>query len=168
MTEVYHGISLNDLKNLLKREVKEITIRDLYDLSFYFLEEQKYLPGEYKKEYGETVLDVMIHRFTSLKNDKRSYDGTLCDNDVENVNELLKYNNNVITYILNIIVIYSTYFLKEPVHPPGTAFPGHVSIYYDGKDYFCPIKKNHINNEKSVCKYCIAKILEESKENVKN
>ena len=103
----------------------------------------------------------MIRRFTSLKNDKKTYEGILSDDDVEKINELLKYKDNIITYTLNIIVIYATYFLKEPVHTAGTAFPGHVSIYCDGNNYFCPVKKNHINNEKSVCKYCIAKIPKE-------
>ena len=69
--------------------------------------------------------------------------------------------DNVITYLLNIIVIYATYYLKEPVHLPGTAFPGSVSIYCDGRDYFCPIKKYHMNSVKSVCKYCIANTIKE-------
>ncbi len=161
MTEVYPGISLNDLKLLLKHEVKEITLEDLYYLSFRFNEEKKYLPREYKKRYTETVLDVMIKRFTSLKNNTESYDGILSDEDVAKINKLLKNDNNSVTYMLNIMVIYATYFLREPVHLPGTAFPGSVSIYCDGNDYFCPIKKNHINNEKAVCKYCIAQTVKE-------
>lgn len=156
MAEVYKGISLNELMILLKQEVKEITLEDLYYLSFYFNEERKYLPREYKKEYTESVLNVMMNRFTSLKNDNEKYDGTLSDKDVEKINELLKDSDNIITYLLNIIVIYATYYLKEPVHLPGTAFPGRVSIYYDGNNYFCPVKKYHVNSTKSVCKYCIA------------
>ena len=161
MAEVYQGITLNELIILLKQEVKEITLEDLYYLSFYFNEERKYLPREYKKEYTESVLNVMMNRFTSLKNDDEQYHGTLSNKDVENINELLKNNDNIITYLLNIIVIYATYYLKEPVHLPGTAFPGSVSIYCDGRDYFCPIKKYHMNSVKSVCKYCIANTIKE-------
>lgn len=161
MTEVYKSICLNDLKILLKQEVKEITLEDLYDLSFHFNEEKRYLPREYKKKYTESVLNVMIKRFTTLKNDKKSYDGNLKKEDVKKINKLLQNNNSLINHLLNIIVIYTTYFLKEPIHLPGTAFPGNVSTFCDGKNYYCPIKKYHITNEKSICKYCIAKIVKE-------
>ena len=36
MVEVYSGINVNDLKNILKDEIKEITLKDLYDLSLFF------------------------------------------------------------------------------------------------------------------------------------
>lgn len=160
MTEVYQDISLNELMIVLKQEVKEITLEDLYDLSFYFDSEKRYLPNEYKKKYTESVLNVMINRFISLKNDKKMYKGVLTENDVSKINELLR-EDNAITHLLNIIVIYATYFLKEPVHLPGTAFPGHVSVYSDGNEYFCPIKKHHMSDEKSVCKYCIARIVKD-------
>lgn len=157
MVEVYPGISLNDLKILIKQAIKDITLEDLYELSFFFNEEKTYLPQEYKKKYTESVLNVTINRFTLLKKDDEKYDGHLNDDDVAIINRLLQNNDNVITYILNIIVIYATYFLKEPIHLPGTTFPGQVSIYYDGRNYYCPVKKYHINDEKSLCKICIAK-----------
>ena len=93
----------------------------------------------------------------NIKNDNKSYEGFLSEDDVVIINKLLQHNDNIITYILNIIVIYTTYFLKEPIHLPGTIFPGKVSIYYDGTNYYCPVKKYHINDEKSLCKICIAK-----------
>lgn len=49
MVEIYSGINVNDLKNILKDEIKEITLKDLYDLSLFFNEEKAYLPPEYKK-----------------------------------------------------------------------------------------------------------------------
>lgn len=161
MVEVYPGISLNDLKTLIKQAIKDITLEDLYELSFFFNDEKTYLPQEYKKKYTESVLNVTINRFTLLKNDDKNYVGFLDDADVVIINKLLHDNDNVITYILNIIVIYATYFLKEPIHLPGTTFPGQVSISYDGTNYFCPVKKYHINDEKSLCNICIAKSNEE-------
>lgn len=54
MVEIYSGINVNDLKNILKDEIKEITLKDLYDLSLFFNEEKAYLPPEYKKKiYGK-------------------------------------------------------------------------------------------------------------------
>lgn len=157
MVKVYSGMSLNDLKILIKQSIKDITLEELYELSFYFNEEKTYLPQEYKKKYTESVLNVTINRLKLLKNDNASYTGFLDNTDVTKINKLLQHNDNVITYILNIIVIYTTYFLKEPIHLPGTVFPGKVNIYFDGKNYYCPVKKHHINNKKSLCNICIAK-----------
>lgn len=157
MIEVYPGISLNDLKILIKQAIKNVTLKELYELSFHFNEEKTYLPPEYKKKYTESVLNVTINRFTLLKNDNKSYEGFLDEEDVYLINKLLQHNDNIITYILNTIVIYTTYFLKEPIHLPETIFPGQVSIRYDGTNYYCPVKKYHLNNEKSLCKICIAK-----------
>lgn len=161
MAEAYLGMSYNDLKILIKQTIKEVTLEDLYSLSFFFNDEMIYLPREYKKEYSESVLNVTMNRFLLLKNDENSYPGILEDRDIAIINKLLKTNDTVINNILNIIVIYTTYFLKEPVHPLGTKFPGQVSIYSDGIDYYCPVKKFHLNNEKSLCRICVAKSTEE-------
>ena len=31
------------------------------------------------------------------------------------------------------------------------------SIYTDGENYYCPIKRYHIDNDKALCRYCVAK-----------
>ena len=49
MVGVYPGISLNELKILIKQSIKDITLEDLYELSYFFNEEKTYLPREYKK-----------------------------------------------------------------------------------------------------------------------
>ncbi len=160
MVEAYLGMSLNDLKILIKQRIKEVTLEDLYSLSFFFNDEMIYLPREYKKEYSESVLNVTMNRFIALKNDENSYYGDLDKEDISIINKLLQPNDTVINNILNIIVIYTTYFLNEPIHPLGTKFPGQVSIYCDGLDYYCPVKKFHLNNKKSLCKICVAKVSE--------
>ncbi len=158
MSEAYLGMSLNDLKILIKQAIKEVTLEDLYSLSFFFNDEKTYLPREYKKEYTESVLNVTMNRFIQLKNDEKSYQGFLKEEDISIINKLLQPNDTVINNILNIIVIYATYLLKEPIHPLGTKFPGQVSIYCDGIDCYCPVKKFNLNNEKALCKICVAKI----------
>jgi uncharacterized protein (UPF0305 family) len=157
MVEIDENTNLDDLMILLKQEIKEVTLEDLYDLSFHFNEEQKYLPREYKKRYNETVLNVIINRFTSLKNNQKKYEGSLNKEDIININKLLNNKENIVTHILNITVIYATYFLKEPIHMPETTFPGNVSIFSDGLNYYCPIKHYHIDDDNALCNICIAK-----------
>jgi len=161
MIKVYSNMSLNNLKEMLKQEVKEITLQDLFKLSEHFREETQYLPEEYKKEYAESVQNVVVTRFTALKNDTKNYKGYLSQEDVENIEELVKTKDKIVEHILSIITVYTIYLLQEPIHNIGTTFPGKLNVYKKGKYYYCPVKKYHIVNNKSLCKYCIAKIIED-------
>lgn len=158
MQKVYNKMPLNTLNELLKEEVKDISLDELYDLSVHFNEESRYLPREYKKDYTESVIKVIVSRFATLKSSRQTYTGKLSEKDAEDINTLLESSNDRIEYILNIIAVYTTYLRKRPIHLPGTVFPGLVTIYSDGKDYFCPVKKFHIDNPNAICRYCISKI----------
>lgn len=152
-------LTYNHLKRTLQDTVKNITLEDIYNLSYQFQEDMKYLPEKYKKDYRESIIKVSIKRYKQLKNDKKDYPSNITEDDIKKINELLDKNiqdNNM--HLLNILAIYATYFLKEPIHKDAYIFAGIRSIYYDGTYYYCPIKKYHINNENSLCKYCIARI----------
>lgn len=157
MEAITENTTRNELKQILKEEISKVTLQELYDLSTKFKEDTKYLPREYKKLYIESVLKVIINRFTSLKNTEVDYEGTLTKTESDEIIELLKKTDSTIRDTLNIIVVYATYLEREPIHLPGTTFPGMVSISTDGENYYCPVKKFHIKNDKAVCKYCIAK-----------
>ncbi|WP_323737177.1 DUF2115 family protein [Methanosphaera sp. ISO3-F5] len=161
MEEIVAGISLNRLRDILKNEVKKISLTDMHELSVYFQNETRFLPEDYKREYVNSVQTVLLSRLTSLRNDTCNYDGEIEEDDVKLINELLERKDNNTQYILNITVIYARYFLNEPVHNINTIIPGPKKVYKKGKYYYCPMKKYHITNNKSVCKYCIAKIEEE-------
>lgn len=157
MIEIREEMSLNELKSILKEKINNITLEELYDLSYHFNEDTKYLPREYHKKYTESVLNVIMNRFIILKNDSKHYKGKLPKGDMENINKLLECQEDKTKYILNILAVYATYILNEPIHLPKTTFPGLVSINFDGKDYYCPVKKYQIKNDNALCKYCIAK-----------
>lgn len=157
MDKVYTKMPLDELNEILKREVKDISLKELYDLSIHFDEERKYLPREYKQEYTESVIKVIVSRIAMLKNSQATYPGKLSEKDAEAINEIMADSDDRIEYILNIIVVFTTYLKKRPIHLPGTVFPGLQTIYSDGEDYYCPVKKYHIDNPNALCKYCIAK-----------
>lgn len=157
MDKVYEGMTRVDLKDLLQKEVEDISLEEIYELSFDENENAKYIPREYKKHYNESVLNVIISRFATLKNTHIHYEGTITEKEADDINTLLNDEGDLVEHVLNIIVVFVTYLMKRPVHLPGTVFPGMVSIYSDGKEYYCPIKKYHITSKKSVCRYCIAK-----------
>ncbi|RAP44140.1 DUF2115 family protein [uncultured Methanosphaera sp.] len=161
MEKVKAGLEKNKLKEMLQNELKNVTLEELYELSFQFNEDTRYLPREYKKKYTESVLNVIISRFAMLKNTKINFEGQITEKEAKEINELLDDNDELVGHILNVIVVYTTYLKHRPVHLPGTVFPGMVSIYTDGEKYYCPVKKYNIDNEKAVCRYCIAVIPDE-------
>ena len=73
MSCVCENMKYNTLKEILKEKIREVTLQELYDLSFEFNEDTKYLPREYKKKYIESVLNVIINRFNSLKNTQENF-----------------------------------------------------------------------------------------------
>ncbi|RAP49017.1 MAG: hypothetical protein BZ136_04120, partial [Methanosphaera sp. rholeuAM74] len=60
-----------NLKEIIQEEVNNITLEEIYELSYQFKEDVKYLPAEYKKHYRQSVLNVIIQRFKTLKNDDK-------------------------------------------------------------------------------------------------
>jgi len=64
------NLSYNHLKKILQDEVKKVNIDQLYEITYKFNEDMKYLPREYKKSYTESILKVILSRFIRLKNDE--------------------------------------------------------------------------------------------------
>lgn len=61
---------------------------------------------------------------------------------------------------IRILSLYKTFIAKLPLHPPELQIPGGGKIYKKGKDYFCTAKQQHIHEEESMCRFCIAKMCE--------
>jgi uncharacterized protein (UPF0305 family) len=58
--------------------------------------------------------------------------------------------------IYQIISIYTSYVLDEPIHVVGTEFPGGFKVRYADGKYLCPVKEKQKNNPNAVCGFCIA------------
>ncbi|MBO7719737.1 MAG: DUF2115 family protein [Methanosphaera sp.] len=152
------NLTYDQLKKILQERADDIKLDDLYELSYLFNDDVKYLPDKYEDDYRKSIVHLMIKRYNLLKNDGKSYPGLVDKDEIDKINEILnKEFEDKVFNKFNIIIIYTTYFLKEPIHPTSSIFAGLKSISYDGEYYYCPIKKHHIDNENAICKYCIAK-----------
>ncbi len=58
--------------------------------------------------------------------------------------------------IYRLIALYTTFILKEPIHPVGMPFPGGLNIKYEKGTYYCPVKESQKDNPGAVCGFCIA------------
>ncbi len=163
----YNEISRNDLLTLLKYEAKLININDIMNASSFLISDSKYVQGNYRKEYLKAYTSAFISRIKEVK----EYEA--CDNeylDIEEVQKaiglLLKQDNEItgtegfdpaFFQIYKIISLYTTFIIKEPVHPVGTPFPGGLKVKYNGKNYLCPVKERQKDNPGAVCGFCISK-----------
>lgn len=152
------GMTYNQLKRILQDKLKDIRLDDFYELSYIYNDDVKYLPEKYEEDYRKSIARLMIKRYNLLKNDDKSYPQVIDNGDIGYINELLNSDfDNKVFNKFNIIIIYTIYFLKEAIHPTDTVFAGLKSIRFDGNNYYCPIKKYHMDNKNALCKYCIAK-----------
>ena len=58
---------------------------------------------------------------------------------------------------IKIISLYLTFIEKKPLHPVGIVFEGGYTIYQSGNSYYCTGKKLFIEEDKSLCNYCVCK-----------
>jgi uncharacterized protein (UPF0305 family) len=58
---------------------------------------------------------------------------------------------------IKIISIYLTFIAKKPLHPPGIIFSNGATVFKQNNSYYCTGKDVFINDEFSLCKYCVCK-----------
>lgn len=64
---------------------------------------------------------------------------------------------------VRIVSIYLTFIVKKPLHPPGMIFSGGEKIISKDNYFYCPLKNKQLNQELSLCKYCVSKDISEKK-----
>ena len=157
-------ITKNHLRDLLKAEAKNIHMEDIMLASSFLREDAKYMPSSYRQEYIERFSRAFFNRIKDIKEDKNNYIG---DVDTKSVKKFLKVinkqnsdaggkNERCFVKIARIISAYTTFVCEEPIHPLGTKFPGGFILYIENGIYYCPVKKNQMNNPSALCKFCVS------------
>jgi uncharacterized protein (UPF0305 family) len=157
-------INKNHLRDLLKAEAKNIHMENIMLASSFLREDAKYMPASYRQDYIERFSRAFFNRIKDIKEDKNKYPGDL---DTKNIKEFLKVinrqkddaneeNERCFVKIARIISTYTTFVLEEPIHPVGTKFPGGFVLHSINGIYYCPVKKNQMNNPSALCKFCVS------------
>jgi uncharacterized protein (UPF0305 family) len=161
-------ISKNDVKNILQKMSKEISVHDIISATLILREEGKYIQGQYKEKYLEVYIKYFVMRIKYINEDMKNYKGYINKKEFfDSLNllnaqineELLEDYDKSFSLIYSIVSLYTTYILDEPIHPVGTPFPGNFKVILEEDTYYCPVKENNKNNPKAVCKFCIAEQL---------
>jgi uncharacterized protein (UPF0305 family) len=160
------SITRQELLKLLKNEALNIHINDIIKACNYLIEEGKYVQSRYREKFYETYIKSFILRVKEIKEDKNVYNDHVNMEELKNSLKLLKDQeiSMIELYpsdphfppIYQIISIYTSFVLDEPIHVVGTEFPGGFKVRYDDDNYFCPVKEKQENNPNAVCGFCIA------------
>jgi uncharacterized protein (UPF0305 family) len=161
-----NSITRKELLELLKFEAANIHINDIMKACNYLIEEGKYVQPIYREKFYESYIKSFILRVKEIKEDKKVYNDLVDIEELKNSLKLLKdqeismmeiYPSDPhFPIIYQIISIYTSFVLDEPIHVVGTEFPGGFKVRYDGDNYFCPVKEKQENNPNAVCGFCIA------------
>lgn len=159
-------LTVDELVELLKIEVQNIHINDIMRACAFLTEEGKFVHKSYREKFYESYIRSFILRVKEIKEDKKIYNRGV---DLEELNKSLiqleeqemvlmenySQDSNFLK-IYQIISIYTTFVIDEPIHIVGTVFPGNFKVrYVDGK-YLCPVKEKQKDNPNAVCGFCIA------------
>ena len=159
-------LSKQDLLALLKFEATKIHITHIMKACNHLISEGKYIQSNYRQKFYDTYIQSFILRIKEIKEDKNLYHESV---DIKELKTSLKQLKEQelrmsklypadpnFSAIYQIISIYTSFVIDEPIHVVGSEFPGGFKVkYVDGK-YLCPVKEKQENNPNAVCGFCIA------------
>jgi uncharacterized protein (UPF0305 family) len=159
-------ITKDKLLQLLKKKASNIHINDIMNACAFLLDEGKYIQKSYRKEYFESYVKGFILRVKEIKENQETYGDYIDLEELKESWELLEEQEKLLIKmksveghffsIYQVISIYTTFILEEPIHPVGTPFPGGFEVKYEDGTYLCPVKEKQKDNPNAVCGFCIA------------
>ena len=157
-------ISKNLLRDLIKAEAKNVHMEDIMLASSFLREDSKYMPVSYRQDYIERFSRAFFNRVKDIKEDKNNYPGEIETKDIKEFLDVInkqrdnadRKNERCFVKIARIISTYTIFVLEEPIHPIGTKFPGGFILYFENGFYYCPVKKNQMDNPSALCRFCVA------------
>jgi uncharacterized protein (UPF0305 family) len=155
-----------ELLEKLKKETKNIHIKDIMNACNFILEEGKYVQPSYREKFRNAYLKGFILRIKEVKDDKCTIQQLVDIDELKKSLKLLEEQENDLlrnhsqdpyfSKIYQIISIYTTFVLEEPIHVVGSEFPGGFKVKFENKTYYCPVKDKQQENPNAVCGFCIA------------
>ncbi len=119
------------------------------------------------KSYREKILRSLFSALTTRINQMRRLDPEECPEDfVDDYDRFLEivreyaedpdYDSPLLLLYESLSAAYAIFLRGEPVHPPGTEFPGVGKVRRTDDRYYCPIKERREGQPGSFCTLCPA------------
>jgi uncharacterized protein (UPF0305 family) len=164
--QISSQMSKNELLEILKEESALISIQDIMESSIFILEDSKYVQAGYREKFIDAYVKGFVVRIKEIRDNKKTYQGIVDTEELKDSLNLLKEQEDMVGkqgsvgsrffIIYQLISIYTTYVLEEPIHLVGTPFPGGFQVKYEDGIYLCPVKERQKDNPSAVCGFCIA------------
>ncbi len=152
--------------SVLEDEAKLISLQDIMQASLFLVNDARYVQESYRKKYLKSYTSAFITRVKELIGKEVKNDTHLDTLEVKEAIALLIEQEDVATgengfdpkffQIYKIVSLYTTFILKESVHPVDTPFPGGFKVKFNGNKFLCPVKERQKDNPGAVCGFCIA------------
>jgi len=157
-------LSKMDLQEILKKESRNIHIKEIMDASGYLKEDAKFMPLPEQKEYIERFTRAFFIRIKDIKEDKTHYEGLVNNKKLKDFLQVLEMQKNearshhelCFQKIARIVATYTAFVREESIHPVGTKFPGGFVLRYENGVYYCPVKEKQINTPSALCRFCVS------------
>lgn len=157
-------LSKMDLLKILKKEARNIHIKEIMDASGYLREDAKFMPPTEQKEYIERFTRAFFIRINDIKEDNTHYDGLVNNKKLKDFFKVLEMKKDeaqshhelCFQKIARIVTTYTAFVRKESIHPVGTKFPGGFVLRYENGTYYCPVKEKQINTASAMCRFCVS------------
>lgn len=157
-----------ELLSLLQKEAREILIKDFVKKDTNVTQQDVYPPGSMQyitalmTKYDLEIFSQIKHRkdISAVEDIKPN----LIKDFTYRINCYMDENApgqpNLKRYV-RIISLYLTFIAKKPLHPPGMVMSkGSMIINKSGK-FYCPLKRNQLQEKLSLCAYCVSKDITE-------
>jgi len=159
-------ISKKYLLSVLRAESDDIHIFDIMSSYVQLVEDGKYVQSSYQKDYLEAYIKGFLMRVKDIRNDKIDYEGHVDIKELQEALNTLKNQEAIVEKersiesnffrIYQVVSLYTTFILEEPIHMVGTLFPGGFRVKFEENTYYCPVKEKQKDNPGAVCGFCIA------------
>lgn len=159
-------VTQSEIMEILKKYADIISVQDLMIASVRMRKEGEYIQAQYRDKYLEIYIKYFILRMKEVLSfedyndsaiDKQAFDESfpMLERTFEK-EKISDDKNDKFPLIYVITSLYTTFILKEPIHPVGSEFPGSLKVEERNGTYLCPVKDNQKDNDDAICHLCLA------------
>jgi len=140
----------------LRNMAATLGVYDLMEVRVFLERSCRFVQERYRAIYVDAYMSMVVDSVLDLK---AGFSGTPEMDDARySLRDALKRLDEIhAPEIVGLTVLYRTYVKREPLHPPGTPFPGGFEVEEKDGVYYCPVKDKQKDNPEALCDICIAR-----------
>lgn len=157
-------VTQDELMDILKKYAGIISVYDLMLASARMRKDGEFVHANYREKYLEIYIKYFLMRMKEVLHyedyDDSAIDKTAFDESFPMLERTFEKErmaeDDKFPLIYVITALYTTFILKEPIHPVGSEFPGSLKVEERNGTYLCPVKENQKDNADAICHLCLA------------